>query len=299
MKRNTWSSLAVLLALGAIAYFVLQQPGEKSVKATSENVLVKLDSAAVTRLEISSTNDEIVLEKEGDIWYLTAPISKARAAEHMVTRAVGAGTALHPKTLVSTNPEKQSLFKVDSAGTRVKFSDREGKSSTIVLGKTTTSFTETYVRLEGSNEVYIAEGALTSIYDRKPKDWRDKAIFKTARESITEVTFHYGDTTFTASRKDSVWKLDDITIGEPTSFIAALSKFDTEDFVDTTIAKLPRLSATIEVGGIEIRFYFHKETDKYLVQTTESSQWYTVPLWRAKQVLKRRPEFLAMRKSAT
>jgi len=298
MKRNIWLPTTILIILSVVTYVVLQGPGERSKSSSSENVLVHFDSAAVDKIEISSSNGHVVLQKDGDVWYITSPITKSRAADPLVNRAVGTGKAVELKTLVSSNPEKQDLFEVDSTGRLVKFFEKGTERGAFRIGKTTTSFTETYVRLEGSNDVYIADGMLTSIYDKKPKDWRDKGIYKTPRESITHVTFHYGDTTFAVALKDSVWMVDDVVIGEPTSFIASLSKFETEDFVDTTIATLPRLTASIEVNGAEIHFYFDKIANKYFVQTTESSQWYSIPLWRAKQVLKRRVEFLAMKKAA-
>ena len=297
MKRNIWLSTAILVVLGIVTYAVLQGPGESSKTGPSEDVLVHLDSAAVDKLEISSSNGVVLLQKEGEVWYLVSLTNKSRAADLMVTSAVGAGAAVKLKTLVSTNPEKQTLFKVDSTGTVVKFFEKGTEKAIVHIGKPTTSFSETYVRLEGSNDVYIAEGMLTSFFDRKPKQWRDKGIYKTPKESITEVMFHYGDTTFVVSLKDSIWRMDDVVIGEPTSFIASLAKFETEDFVDTTIAKLPTLSASIEVNRIEMHFYFDKNTSRYFVQTTESPQWYSIPLWKAKQVLKRRTDFLAMKKT--
>jgi hypothetical protein len=241
-----------------------------------------------------SPSGHIVLEKEGDVWYVTSPF-RFRAAEYMVTRAVGTGRSLSIGRPVSTNPQKQHLFQVDSAGTLVRFSVKGEERAAIRFGKATTSFTDTYVRLEGSNEVYLARGAHTSSYDRKPEDWKDKGIFRTAQENITGVRFTYGDTTFTLSRNDTIWQVDSDRIGEPTSFLAALSKFEAGGFVDTAIAAPPPLTATIEVNGITMRFYFDKDNDRYYVQTSESSQWYTVPLWKAKQLLKQKADFLMVK----
>jgi len=297
MKRNTWILAATLFSLGIATVVVLQQPGEYSTTGSSGNMLVSYDSAAVDKLEVFTSNGHVVLEKDGDLWNITSPM-RYRAADNMATRAIGTGKAIELKSLVSTNPEKQSLFQVDSSGTLVKIYEKGAEKGAFRIGKATPSFTETYVRLEGSNEVHIAEGMLTSIYDRKPKDWRDKGIYRTARENITDVKLQYGDTTISVTFKDSVWRVDGDSIGEPTSFIASLSKFETDDFVDTTITTLPKLSATIVVNDTAIRFYSDKESQKYFVQTSQSPQWFSIPLWRAKQVLKRKTDFLPAPKKA-
>ena len=290
MKRNTWILIALLVILVIFTLLVLQQPGEYSTTGSTGRKLVDYDSAAVNKMEIFSSNGHVVLEKDGDTWNLTSPI-KYRVTEYMATHALGSGRNIELKSLVSSNPSKQDLFQVDSSGTLVKFYEKGTEKAAVRLGKATTSFTETYVRAEGSDDVYIADGMLASVYDRKPKEWRDKAIYHTSKESITDVRLHYGDTTVTVMFKDSLWTVDGDSIGEPTSFLAALSKFDTEDFIDTTLANLPMLSASIEVNGAVLNFYFTRDTNKYYVQNSQSPQWFSVPLWKAKQVLKRKDDF--------
>ncbi len=295
MKRNTWILIALLFILIIFTILVLQRPGEQSTTGSTGRTLVDYDSASVDKMEIVSSNGRVVLEKDGDVWNITSPI-RYRVAEFMATHALGAGRKIEIKSLVSSNRGKQSLFQVDSSGTLVKFYEKGTEKAAFRLGKATTSFAETYVRAERSDDVYIADGILSSTFDRKPKDWRDKGIYRAARETITDVKLHYGDTTVTVMFKDSLWTVDGDSAGQPTSFLAALSKFETEDFVDTTITNLPKLSAAIEVNGTVLRFFFNKDTSKYYVQTSQSPQWFSIPPWKAKQVLKRKKDFFVQPK---
>jgi hypothetical protein len=216
----------------------------------------------------------------------------------MATRAVETAKSLSIGDPISNNRAKQNLFEVDSTGTLVKVFEKGIEKAAIRFGKTTTSFTDTYVRLEGSDDVYITPGAHSSTYVRKPEDWRDKGIYRTAKENITRVNFAYGDTTFSVGLSDTTWQVDGEPIGEPTSFLASLSTFETGSFIDTVIAQLPPLTGRVEVNGVMIRFYLDKEGKSYYVQTSESLQWYAVPLWKGKQLLKRRDEFLSMKPKA-
>jgi len=296
MKRNTWILTIILASLIVATVLVLQQPGEQSSSGEPMATLVDYDSAAIDRMEIVSSNGHVILEKDGDNWNITSPI-RYLVAEYLGTRAVGSGRTIKLKGLVSSNPGKQTLFKVDSTGILVKFYERDIEKASIRIGKATTSFTETYVRREGSDDVFIADGMLASVFDRKPKDWRDKGIYRAPRESIADVKLHYGDTTISVLFRDSLWTVDGDSTGEPTSFIAALSKFETDEFVDTAITTLPKLSAVIEVNGTAIRFFQDKVTTKYFVQSTQSPQWFSIPLWKAKQVLKKRNDFFVTPKA--
>jgi hypothetical protein len=290
MKRNTWILAAVLVVLAALTYIVLQKPGERSLTGTEGDPIVECDSALVDRLEIQSAKGHLVLRKEGDEWKIISPISY-RAADHMALKAAETPRTTRLKSLVSTNPDKQGLFQVDSTGILVRVFQQGVEKGAFRIGKTTTSFAESYIRREGSNDVYIADGVLSGVYDRKAEDWRDKGIYRTSRDAITSVTLNYGDTTIAVVRQDTVWTMNGKTIGEPTSFLAAVAKIETETFVDTTITRLPPLSAVLTVDGTAIRFHFDKDTQKYFVLSSSSPQWFSIPLWRAKQLLKREKDF--------
>jgi hypothetical protein len=194
---------------------------------------------------------------------------------------------------VSTNPEKQKLFQVDSAGTLVRIYERGAERAAFRVGKQSSSWTETYVRKEGSNDVYATAGVLSSTFARRPKDWRDKTIFKTEREQIKNVTFRYGDTTFTLSFTDSMWRVDSDSAVQTSvsTFLGSISSFQTDEFVDSSVTKLPPLVATIDVEGTQIRFYHEKDAAKYYVQTSQSPEWFEVMQWRVSQVLKRKKDF--------
>jgi hypothetical protein len=296
MKRSTLVSLVVLAGLALIAYLVLQRPGEQSRTGEDQNHLVDYDSASVSRLEVTSANGHVVFEKIDGVWMITEPI-RYPAADYLVVRAVGTGRTIALKSVVSTNPSKQGLFDVDSTGMLVRVFEGASEKAAFRVGKATTSFTETYVRAEGSDEVYIAEGTLGSIFDRKAADWRDKGIYTTPRENLTGVRFSYGDTTFSVTKHDTVWMVDDEPIGEPTSFIASLSDFDTQNFIDTVLTKLPALTAVIQVDGVVIRFHYDTPTKTYVVQKQGTDQLFSVAVWKAKQLLLRKEDFLKMKRA--
>ena len=72
----------------------------------------------------------------------------------------------------------------------------------------------------------------------------------------------------------------------------AVRPFSADDFVDTTIAAPPPLTATIVLDGSQLRFHRDPLTNNYFVISSAGPQVYVIQSWHAAQVLKRRNEFL-------
>ncbi len=293
MKRNVLYLIGLTVLLAIAAILVMQKPGEQSLEQSAGEPLVTYDSSGVDRIQIRSKDGDITLVREGGKWMLTSPV-RYPADENAVTTAVGKGAAMRITALISTNPAKQNIYAVDSTAPLVQMYANNNLVAQFRVGKPTSSWTESYVRREGSDEVYSVEGVLNTTFVKSINDWRNKSIFKTDQSTITEVTFRFGDTTFVLTKKDSVhWAIGkDSTINtNVTSFLSLLSNFQTDEFVDSAVASLPKLTATIEVQGTQIRF-FKRNDGKYYVQTSTSPQLFVVQEWRAGQLLKRKRDFV-------
>lgn len=292
MKRRLGFLLGLVCGLTVVAYLVLQRPGESSIGASDGKHLVTYDSSLVDRMEIRSKQGNVILEKQAGKWMLVEP-GRYKADEAAAMSAVAKGASLTVTSLVSSNPAKQAVFQIDSSATLVKVFEKGTERAAFRVGKPGSSFTDTYVRVEGSNDVYLANEVLTYVFGKPVKDWRDKVIFKMAKDDIRNVRFHYGDTTFTIAQQDSNWLVDGLP-GSKNSismFTSALSNFVADEFIDSTISALPPLVCTIEVSGTQLRFHA-RDANKYLVQSSESPQWFEMQSWRVSQVLKRKKDFL-------
>jgi hypothetical protein len=210
-----------------------------------------------------------------------------------VTSAVGKGRKIELTSLVSTNPEKQKLFQADSSGLLVRVYEKGNPKAAFRIGKASSSFTETYVRLEGSNEVQLTNEVISSYFNKQPKDWREKSIFKIEEGMIKNVKFQYADTIFTLSMEDSLWRIGKDSANQTAvkPLLIALASIQTDEFVDSMPSSVPKLTATIEVEATQIRFYKKDET-KFLVQTSQSPQWFEIQNWRTTSLLKRKKDLL-------
>lgn len=292
MKRSTTILTGVLVILAALAVWVMQRPGERSLETAAGERLVTVDSAAVDAIEVHGTAASVRLERRGMEWFLSRPVD-ARANAAAVAGALSQAGALRVKSVASTKREKHGLFQVDSAsGTTVRLYAGGALQAALVVGKPSDGFADTYVRTVSSDEVVLVGGSFGWTFNRAMRDWRDRTILSLPRAEIREILYQYGDTVFTVGLKDSVWAVDGRTANASAldGIIGALSNFTCDDFVDAPATTT--VSASITVAGQQLRFSREPNGARWWVQSSAGPQWYAVESWRADQVLKRKKDIL-------
>jgi hypothetical protein len=285
--------LGLLGVLVIVAYLVMQKPGERSSSGDTGEVLVSIDSLAVDGIEIKSQAGIVVLQKKGVEWFVQEPVLY-KADQSNIATLIHSSRSLELKNIVSNKPEKHSVFQVDSTGTRVRMLERGVEKASFILGKSGSSYAETYARRTASSDVVLVTGASSYLFNRPVKDWRDKTIITIPRENIKEVRYQYGDTTFVLAFKDSVWTIgkDSTQEGIVGNLISSLSNVQADDFVDTLATRSSKPTAQISLAGTQLTFFYVKVGDKYLVQCSASPQWFEMQSWRANQILLRKKDIL-------
>jgi hypothetical protein len=291
MKKTTYILIGLFIVLLIVALLVLQKPGEQSASSASSGLFVAIDSGSVDKMEIKTPASSIVLEKHGVEWYIAQPINY-KANQTNIGQILHQLKNLEVKSTVSTKPEKHSVFQVDHTGTEVKIYEKGTETTSFVLGKMAASYTESYARKINSNNVLLVEGTYSYSFNRPVKDWRDRTIFTTPKESIKEVHYQFGDTTFSVTFKDSLWFIgkDKAQQSVVEGILSSLSNLQADDFIDSTIS--PKMMASVLYAGTQLRFSFDKSLNKYSVQSSHSSQWFVLEPWKANQILKRKKEIV-------
>lgn len=291
MTRNTIILAGVLVILLIVAVLVMQKPGERSSSGDSGIALAQIDSIAVDKIEISSPAHALVLKKNGVEWYVQDPVSY-RADQGVIASFLHDSKMMEVKNVVSNKPDKFSMFQVDSTGTRVRIFEKGTEKIGFIAGKATASYSEIYARRDGSNDVLIVRGVSPYAFSRPVKDWRDKAIVAVPKETIKEIRYQYGDTTLVLAFKDSVWKIGDEPAQESVvnSLLSLLASVQADDFIDTLAQRPSKITAQISYAGVQLNFFFMKQGEKYLVQSSSSPQWFEMTNWRANEILKRKKD---------
>ncbi len=293
MKKNVYLLAGILAILILLAVVVMNRPGETDISAENSHFLFSIDSASVDKIVLRSHLSSVTLVKKGSEWFLSEPV-EYHADQSNVNLLIHQSKNLDAKEIVSSNPDKRSIFQVDSNGTLVRIFQNGQEHASFVVGKMGQSYSETYLRKAESNDVNVVKGALSWSFNKSVKDWRDKTILAVPKETIDKISYQYPGETFTLAFKDSTWMIgsDKAKANEVSTLLGVLSNVQADDFVDSPITPAPKITATVTVGENQVRLSEIKGKDQYFVQNSNSPQWFELQGWRVKQLLKHKKDLL-------
>jgi len=173
--------LIVLAAIFVISRFGLDRG------AADKPLFPEFKAEQAARVQVKGKSSQAILEKVDDVWIVSSEDSfpaEAAAVENMFDRVAG----FSRKDIVSSNPEKQSIYQVDSTGIQVAIEDASGKNvASFVIGKVGPDYQSTYVRDSKSSDVILSAGYLPPIFDRGDRSWQDRTIFEYEPSDLKEM----------------------------------------------------------------------------------------------------------------
>jgi hypothetical protein len=188
-------ALGVVVAIIAVS----EKMGARAPATKTGDFIAGMSKEDIGAVVIADSKDTVKVRRKGDTW-VVAPASieggeqgggiSAQKNEQAQTngtyRADSASVQtmlekienFKPDELVSQNPEKKSVFEVDSAkGLYVALMDLKGKSlAAFRIGKSGPDWSSNYVRMVGSDKVYTVRGSIRHSFFTDRKRWRDKSV---------------------------------------------------------------------------------------------------------------------------
>src|ERR1051325_2640133 len=290
MNKSTIILISLLLVLGAVTYFLLPSQKEHESSYEPSDLNVKVDSASVVKIEIEQKGKSVTIENVGGKWMITSPLRYAADATS-IKQLLSGLSKFRVGSLISSNPEKQNIFQVDSTGTRISVTDRSGKPVALVVGKMGPSFSEVYFRLPSSKDVYLGEGLDTWTINKEVKEWRDKSIVSIPSESVKQLTYTVANKETRFQRDRSGWRSAEKTLDAAgmSSTLNQLANLHADDFVDS-LMKMQTHPAALGIHAAEdvtiSLFPAPPDSSRYYVQVSNTPQLFVVSKWTAQQLLK-------------
>lgn len=185
--------VGVLVVLGLLV-LTLENPFGKSEREKKVEAALPLfpnfKRESVARVEITALAQTTTLVKEDDQW-LVATMDNYPADPVAVDEMFDKVAEFKTVDLVSTNPDKQSVFQVDASGAEAKLLDaNENILAHLYIGKTTPGVFSSYIRAADSNNVYTGEGYLKATFDKGYRTWKDRTIFNFNKGDATNLTIN-------------------------------------------------------------------------------------------------------------
>ncbi len=233
--------LGVLVVLVAIVGLV-ENPFSKSEYTKKMEAAAPMfpgyDKESVAKIEITASGETTTLVKENDAW-LVASMENYPADTEGVADVLDKVAELKTTGLVSSNPEKQAQFEVDSSGAEAKLLDAGGDVlAHLFLGKTTPGYLSSYVRAAESNDVYVGKGNLKATFDKGTRTWKDRTIFSFNKGDVTHLSIKSEEEEIALEMDaDGKWQMTaPETIAalqaELDALLDSLSDLDTDEFAE-------------------------------------------------------------------
>lgn len=177
MNKNVM--LIGILAVIALIYFLTtRDPSSMDFDKNFTN----LNTDNITKIEITK-DSTITLTKENNIWV----VDNYKANQDLVAKALEDVKNIKLARRVSTTSENHAKYEVDK-GLKIVLSGDEQTS--FILGKTSASYQNVFIRKPDEDEVYTTVKNFKSNFDKTITDWKDKSILSVSKEAIASISIN-------------------------------------------------------------------------------------------------------------
>ena len=305
--------VVLLVIIVALSLYVFLRDPNKTHYQLPELPLV--DQKAITKIELTTTDGSIVLEKKGDQWHI-APEGYL-ADDDSVRNMLDTIEDITVTALVS---ESKSYDRYDlSNDKKITVKAWEGKElkRSFDVGKAASSFRHTFVKLADDDRVYHARSNFKRKFEQTVDSLRDKTVLSFPKEDIQKIriTDAKADVvlkristvpevpdkeestadTSTAQKEETSWQSEDgrnADKAEIDNLIRTLSNLRCKTYIDNTKKEdlsNPILSLTLE--GVEeyslsIFEKKTKETQNYPAFSSGNDYTFFLEQWQADKIMK-------------
>jgi Domain of unknown function (DUF4340) len=209
MERNTqiWVGVVVLAALAGGVYYKAKEDAKIGTSQTTSADLPEIKAGDdVDKISIANADKgEVVLEKKGDKWVLTKPVS-APANQTAVKSLLDNMKDLKAKEVISSTPsddQKKEFQFADNKDVHVVASKGADKKLDVRFGKS--GARGQMAMVEGKPGIYAVSGYSSYVYARETKGWRDAEILKFDEANVNQLTIAKKDGTFSFTKAADHW----------------------------------------------------------------------------------------------
>ncbi|EID86098.1 hypothetical protein MSI_00540 [Treponema sp. JC4] len=266
------------------------------------------------RLTIENGGNTILLAKSGDEWVVGDSKYPANSANvDSVVNAVKSVKVLDRVGSASSEASKIRYDLTDSKKVTVTAFAGDKELRKITVGKASSTGSQGYIMIDGSNDVYLASGNLNSIFGKSISDLRSNSVWTLEKNMIGSVSIKKADgTEWKVSREgqaeNMTWKIDGHGIvtgevdgqkaeswfGEFATLTASSWEEDSASPAGTYL-----LTCEVEAGGKTVAldlFQTKEEKDdqpaEYSASSTETPYTFDLASYSARKFLKNPEELL-------
>ncbi|MBM3327273.1 MAG: DUF4340 domain-containing protein [Calditrichaeota bacterium] len=171
------------------------------------------DTSQVNYVKIRNKDGMVVLNRVGQNWRMTEPYNSPANPSYVKT-LLEKLAGLELESYITSNEDKYSQYEMtDTTAAYVEVGKEGGTIDKFWCGKPSDTYTHTYMRRDGSKEIWLVSGTPRSSLTRRPKDWRDKTVLTLDRTLVQRILLRHPAETYELVREIGIEK--DTLSGRP------------------------------------------------------------------------------------
>ncbi|MCX6156301.1 MAG: DUF4340 domain-containing protein [Candidatus Kapabacteria bacterium] len=271
---------------------LLRNTDERNLTAQDRKFFVKLDSIKLNKYIIKNKNGTFILKKETDGWFIVSPIHY-RVDSIRLESLLRMSSRMYIKSEVTENASNFHLFNLDSNAMELQIFEDSTLKIHLLAGKPGPDFTATHVRLKGDNKIVLLNGTWFYTLNGALKDWQNRTIFAVDTSKLSEIKFKVAGEDFSCKKIEGKWMIGSLVAvpDKIKDILSALTNYETDFFLKEAPTLLPEKYDEIKFETLSIRFY-RLDNERFLVKTSQTSQWFMVLASKAGKVLYKKDELL-------
>jgi hypothetical protein len=294
MKSHSLAiAVGVLAVLGGVLYWSNKHPQNEEASKIAPDAppaILKIDQAAITKLEIKKKDSEpVALAKTNSgEWQINEP-KPFRADQSAVSGLVSALSSLNSQRVVEDKASDLKTFGLENPVLEIDLVEKDNKSQKLLLGDETPASGGVYAMLAGDPRVFTVASWEKGSIDKSLNDLRDKRLLPVSPDKISRVELirKNGDIEFERNKNKEDWQIlkpgplraDSTQVGELLRQLTD-AKMDLSGADDGTVSAFTKATpvatakVTDESGAQELQV--HKSKDTYYAKSSAVDGAYKV-----------------------
>jgi hypothetical protein len=191
MRSRGLLGAAVLFAIlaGVIYWSNKQKAKEESAPPKDSETAPKIASIPqmdIARIELKKTGQDVVIEKSGGNWRITAP-EPFNADQDIINSLATGLSSLTADSVVEQKASDLAPFGLAQPSEIVMITGKGGKTQTLFFGDEVPTGSQVYAKSDGSAKIYTVAAFTRSSFDKGVNDLRDKRLLTTDPGNLARV----------------------------------------------------------------------------------------------------------------
>ena len=175
--------IILVLIIAALCVYLVMHRSDRTFYQLPD--VPQVSQKEITKLQITKGKTAIVINKQGDDWYIAPAEYPADAAK--VKTMLDNVAKLTLTALVSESGDYSRYELSADQKINVKAWKGDTLERDIDVGKTAPSFRHTFIKTAGDDRVFHAQGNFRNAFDLTVDDLRDKTVLKIKPEDVQQV----------------------------------------------------------------------------------------------------------------